>query len=61
MILGMEKQIKKLMEFYQLNMVDLAKKVGISTKQLYNARNDVHVSWLLRKHIIEMVQKIESL
>jgi len=57
----MEKQIDRLLEFYKCSHDDLAKKIGISKRQLYYVRKDEHVGKFLAEKINNMVQKIESL
>jgi transcriptional regulator with XRE-family HTH domain len=57
----MEKQIKKLKQFYGLSYKALAEKIGCTERQLFNARKGINTGRFLKEKIENMVQKIESL
>jgi len=56
----MKNQLLKLKKFYKINNRELAEKIGISERQLYNVMRG-KAGWLLREHIERMVAKIEAL
>lgn len=58
--LTMKAQITKLKEFYNVSYKDLAEKIGITERQLYNVING-KCGKFLREKIDRMVRKIESL
>jgi DNA-binding Xre family transcriptional regulator len=57
----MENQIKKLKSFYGCTYLELAKKIGITERQLQNVRKDKLTGKFLKMRIEDMIRKIESL
>ena len=57
----METQLRKLMKFYGMTFKELAVKIGVTERHLYNIKKGKYVSRWLKEKINNMVKAIEAL